>query len=76
MIEVVVARLDEPTEAIAALSGSLSEEEAGRAARLRLERDLADRSGSICARSSRSRGKKAQWHAVLAQNAKPEPCIS
>jgi 4'-phosphopantetheinyl transferase len=39
MIEIVVARLDEPTEAIAALSGSLSEEEARRAAGLRLERD-------------------------------------
>jgi 4'-phosphopantetheinyl transferase len=39
MIEVVVARLDEPIEAVAALSGSLSEEEARRAARLRFERD-------------------------------------
>jgi hypothetical protein len=39
MIEVMVARLDEPTEAVAALAGSLSEEEASRAARLRFERD-------------------------------------
>ena len=39
MIEVVVARLNEPTESVAALSGSLSEEEASRAARLRFERD-------------------------------------